>query len=228
MWLRLVMHSVAVAEITFWASLGMTGFFVGGCYGLVWIIRRDRARVRRKFEEDKQAFWTSVRANDDSLAERGRICVGIHRGKALGYAAVLGVSLVIGVPRASGVSATIALIVLGLPFAFFVWEALRQRPVLILDEQALTDARAGRTLRWTDVEEVYARARQGAYGMHHELVLTSRKASDLGRPKPHRFISRYGPDDELTLSLDDLALPWERIVWLVEERIGHPVPIIGK
>jgi hypothetical protein len=142
-----------------------------------------------------------------------RVCIGVSRWKAGAGAGFLGLFAVIGTSRAlSGHSATglaIVLVLLGVPAAFYVRDTLRRGPSLVLDRDALHEVGSGRVVRWHDVEEVCARRRQGLFNEYHELVLTT----------------RGGDQPPIEVSLDQLSMNWERIVSLVEERLGRAVPV---
>jgi hypothetical protein len=141
------------------------------------------------------------------------IAIGVARIKLAALVAVLGAVAVIAAARALAggdvVVLVLVLVVFGLPLVGLVHEAFRRGPVLVLDDDGLRDTRSGQAVRWGEVHSIYARRRQGAFNEFHELVL----------------LPRAGDRPPIEVSIDRLALRWDRIVPLVEARTGRAVAV---
>lgn len=142
-----------------------------------------------------------------------RICVRVNRRVALAATALFGFALVGGISRAvtahNTESAILILIVIGIPFAFYVRRSLRRAPVLILDKECLRDVRSGKIVRWDKLGDLHLLQRRGVFGEYHSLIFTDRSTQD----------------NLMKLSLDQLSVGWKDIVGIIEERVGRGVPV---
>lgn len=147
-----------------------------------------------------------------------------NRRRSLGFAVFFGFFTFAGVARElvshSTVGMILALVFFGAPFAFFLTWGNRRRPVLVIDQNGLTEGRSGRTVPWETMAAVRVVANRGLFGESHHLIVSL----DLYEtpPTPRRFITTNATNPkELDINLDLLALPWDEVVSAVEQASGR-------
>jgi hypothetical protein len=139
--------------------------------------------------------------------------VRIHFSRRLvtAFATLFAVLAVSGVWRAVASDDPLRLVVVLVAFggisAAFASQLLRRGPVLLLDNEGLTDVRGGVLVRWQEIEAAHVARRRGTLDHYHDLVLT------LGRERT------------LRLPLDQLTRRWSEVVELIEGRLGTPVSV---
>lgn len=114
----------------------------------------------------------------------------------------------------------IALVVSGLPFAFFGSWAVRRRPALVIDPNALTDGRSGRVVPWANVRTLHVGIRRGLFGEGHHLVLT---LANSGSARRQFIATNANNSDEVDINLDLLSVRRDEVVNLVERASGQTV-----
>ena len=139
-----------------------------------------------------------------------QLSIGFSRRLATMFAALFAALAVSGIWQAvsahEAARLLIVLFVFGGVSAAFAVQILSREPVLLLDEEGLTDARHGLVVRWRDVEAAHVTERRGSFDRFHDLVLT---------------VAR----EQRSLSLDQLTTRWSDVVGLVENRLGSQVSV---
>ena len=79
--------------------------------------------------------------------------------------------------------------------------AFMRGPALLVTREAIIDRRRGVEVRWADVSRARLDVRQGAFMQHHELVLVTAAS-------------------EVSIQLDQLAEPWQRVAEVVSRHSG--------
>lgn len=87
-------------------------------------------------------------------------------------------------------------------------DALRGRPVVVLDREGLHDRGSGRYVVWSDVRVARVNVRQGAFDEYHDLVVEVRTG-----------------ESPLEIQLDELAMDWREVMQLVGELNGQPTQV---
>jgi hypothetical protein len=146
-----------------------------------------------------------------------------NRARSIGFASLLGAVTVAAAARGAAAHSTralvIALVVGGVPCAFFVAWGVRKRPVLVIDDHALTEGRSRRVVPWDSITAIRVGTQQGMFGESHHLVLTLEQGD---ADPPRRFITTNATNqNELDIGLDWLAMPWKEVVSLVEQHFGR-------
>jgi hypothetical protein len=171
----------------------------------------------------------STRHSDLSGSDQtgGPISIRLNRKLFALAAAGFGVVTAIGLSRAltSGnvVGALIALIVLGGPCLLYVRGLFRRGSAIIVGCDALAGFRVGRTIQWADVSDVHVSQRQGAFGVHHNLVLIVRREGQPPVEDSIGLLTSRVQTETVEFSIDQLAIPSSEIVALVQERLGRNV-----
>jgi hypothetical protein len=140
-----------------------------------------------------------------------QISIGFSRRLVFAFASLFAVLAVSGVWRAisshEAMRALLVLVTFGGLFAAYAALLLHRRPVLLLDDDGLTDLRGGIVVRWDDIEAAHVAERHRFFDHYHDLVLT---------------VAR---EQALSLSLDELTRSWRDVVKLIEGRMGRQVSI---
>jgi hypothetical protein len=137
------------------------------------------------------------------------------------FAAAIAVGLARAITAGNGVAALIVLVVLGGPYLLYARGLLRRGAAIVLESDALSGFRVGRRICWTDVGDIYVSQRQGAFNAYHHLVLTVRREDGPPAQDASGLLTSRVPVETVELSIDQLAMPWEKIVTLVEDRYGE-------
>jgi hypothetical protein len=139
-----------------------------------------------------------------------QVSIGFRRRLALAFAALFAVLAVNSAWQAVSDHETVRLLIALLAFGgisvVFAVRVLHRGPVLLLDDECLTDARGGLVVRWNDVEAAHVAERRGSFDRYHDLVLT---------------VAR----EQRVLQLDQLTSKWSDVVGLVESRLGKQVSV---
>jgi len=140
-----------------------------------------------------------------------QISIGFKRRLAFAFAVVFAVLAVTGAWQAVSNNDPLRLLIVLVAFggaaAAFAARAVDRNPVLVLDEQGLTDRRRGDVIRWSDIEAVHVAERRGHFDRYHDLVLTLTRERTLRLP------------------LDQLTRSWSEVAELIEGRLGRQVAI---
>lgn len=142
----------------------------------------------------------------------------------MGWALFFGFFAIAGTVSAVTADSTggtlIALVLFGGLCALFLYSWARRGPALVIDESALTDEHSGRVVPWESVTVGRVDVHQGLFNEYHSLVLHLKHDSEASRP----FIMTNATNpDEVTISLDQLSMPWKEVVKLVEQASGRRV-----
>ncbi len=153
-----------------------------------------------------------------------RTSVYSNRFKSVGWALFFGLLTIAGTVRAvtanSTVGVVIAVVLFGAPCAYFARSAAQRAPALVIDGNALTDELSGRVVPWESVTVGRIDVHQGLFNEYHSLVLHLEHDSEAGRPF---MMTNATNPDEVTISLDQLSMPWKEVVKLVEQASGRRV-----
>jgi len=148
----------------------------------------------------------------DLLAMTKQVSIGFKRRLALAFAIVFAALAVSSAWQAVSshdlARLVIVLVVFGGTAAAYVIQVLRREPVLVLDEEGLTDRRGGTAVRWCEIEDAHVAERHGPFDHDHDLVLTLVRGQTL------------------SLSLDQLTSSWSEVVTLIEGRLGRQVSVL--
>jgi len=140
-----------------------------------------------------------------------KVSIGFSRRLVFAFASVFAVLAISGVWRAisshGAVRPLIVLVTFGGLSAVYVALLLQRHPVLVLDDDGLTDIRRSIVVHWHDIEAAHVAERHRTLDRYHDLVLT------------------VAPEQTLSLSLDQLTRRWSDVVELIEGRMGTQVPI---
>lgn len=120
--------------------------------------------------------------------------------------------------------AIIITVVFGGSFAYYAWGLVRRGPAIVVSAEGLGGFRVGRTVPWGNISDIYTTKRQGAFGVVHQLVLTVRR--DDGPPVQDSLglLTSRVPTEIIEFSINQLAMPWNEIVELVQDRLGRSIP----
>jgi len=142
---------------------------------------------------------------------RQQVCIGFRRRLASAFAVVFAVLAIDGTWQAASsgdlLRVLVVLAVFGGASCAYIAQVLRRGPVLLLDEEGLTDRRRGGTIRWSEIQAAHVAESHRRFDRSHDLVLT------------------VGRDQTLCLSLDQLTRTWGEVVELVEGRLGRRVSV---
>jgi hypothetical protein len=146
----------------------------------------------------------------DLVPMNEQVSIGFSRRLVLAFAAVFAVLAVSGAWQAVSAHETVRLLIVLVAFGgisvVYAAQVIRRGPVLLLDDEGLTDARGGIVVRWNDVEAAHVAERRASFDRYHDLVLT---------------VAR----EQRSLSLDQLTSKWSDVVDLVEDRLGKQVSV---
>jgi hypothetical protein len=141
-----------------------------------------------------------------------QVCIGFRRRLASAFAIVFAIVAVDGAWQAGSSNdlprLLIILTVFGGACCAYLAQALRRDPVLLLDDEGLTDRRRGDTIRWSDIKTAHVMESHGRFDRYHDLVLT------------------VGRGQTMSLSLDQLTRTWGEVVEMVEGRLGRRVAVV--
>jgi hypothetical protein len=136
------------------------------------------------------------------------VSIGFSRKLSLAFAVLFAAVAASGawdaVSSGRPLRAVVVLLLFGAPAALLAVQALQRDPVLVLDDQGLTDVRGGRSVRWQEIEAAHV-AHRGP--RCHDLVLTLARGQTL------------------RLSLDQLTRRWPEIARLTERSTGRRVAV---
>lgn len=140
-----------------------------------------------------------------------QISIGFSRRLVFAFAFLFAVLAVSGVWQAisshEAVRAVIILVTFGGMSVAYTALFLYRHPVLLLDDDGLTDVRGAVVVRWHDIEAIHVAERHRLFDHYHDLVLTDARGQTL------------------SLSLDQLTRKWMDVLELIEGRMGRQVPI---
>lgn len=140
-----------------------------------------------------------------------QISIGFKRQLAFAFAIVFGVLAVSGTWQAISshdvVRLVIVLVAFGGAAVAYAAQVLHRDPVLVIDEEGLTDRRSGKVIRWCDIESAHVAERRRRFDRYHDLVLTVARGQTA------------------SLCLDQLTRTWSEVVELIEGRLGMQVAV---
>jgi hypothetical protein len=156
----------------------------------------------------------SVQGRADALAMSNYVAVnqnvsiGFSRRLAVAFAVLFATVAVSGAWQAAtthdATRSAVVLAMFGAVAVAFAAQALRRRPVLVLDEQGLTDVRGGVSVRWQEIEAARVARR---------------------RPRCHDLVLTVARGETVRLSLDQLSRRSAEIARLLEGRTGRTVAL---
>ena len=139
------------------------------------------------------------------------VSIGFSRRLVLALATLFAVIAVTGAWRAgvshNGLQLLLVLLTFGGMSAAYGAQLLRRGPVLLLDDDGLTDVRRGVVVRWQEIKAAHVAEPRRSFDRYHDLVLT------------------VTPEETLSLPLDQLTRKWSDVVALVEDHLGRQLPI---
>jgi len=122
-----------------------------------------------------------------------------------------------------GVAIIIA-IVFGGSFAYYARGFIRPDPAIVINAEGLGGLRVGRTIPWGSISDIYATKRQGTFGVIHQLVLTVRRDDPPPMEDSLGLLTSRVSTETVEFSIDQLVMPWNEIVELMQDRLGRDVP----
>lgn len=126
-----------------------------------------------------------------------------------------------------GVALIIAIVFAG-SFVYYARNLVRRDHAIVISLEELGGFRVGRTLSWNDVSDVYATQRQGIFGVVHQLVLTVRRDDQPPTKDSLGLLTSRVPTETVEFSIDQLAMPWNEIVAVMQDRLGRDISTKGE
>jgi hypothetical protein len=152
-----------------------------------------------------RADWLAMSENE---AFNENVSIGFSRRLAGAFALLFAAVAVSGAWQAASaggaIRAAVVLTLFGGVAVAFAAQALQRRPVLVLDEQGLTDVRGGVSVRWQEIEAARVARR---------------------RPRCHDLVLTIARGQTVRLSLDQLTRRSAEIARLLEGRTGRAVEL---
>ena len=140
-----------------------------------------------------------------------QVSIGFRRRLAFAFAGIFAALAVNGAWRAIASHNTVQLLVVLVAFggiaAAYAAQALHREPVLLVDDEGVTDLRGGKVVHWHEIEAAHVAERRMGFDHYHRLVLT------LGRGQA------------LSLPLDQLTRKWTDVAGMIEGHLGRQVAI---
>lgn len=121
-----------------------------------------------------------------------------------------------------GVAIVIVIVFSG-PCFYYVRGLVRRGSAIVIGPEELGGFRVGRTIPWESVSDIYVTQRQGIFGVHHRLVVTVRRDDLPPVNDSLGLLTQRVTTETIEFSIDQLAVPWNKIVDLLQGRLGRGV-----
>lgn len=157
----------------------------------------------------------------------GTVSIGVNR-KLFALAAIFfALVTAVGLSRAASsgnlVAALIIIGVIGIPCVLYTRGLWRRGPAISIGSEALGGFRVNRSIPWASIGDIYVSEQQSLFGMSHELVLRVRGDEHARVQDSSELLTSRVPTETVAFSIDQLAVPWNEIVILMEHRLGRRV-----